>query len=174
MTLVDRLEKIGRLVLWLTLAATCVIIPLEYGKRQAAAQREVSAAEKAQQALKAQLEELQEAAAADSDEGPERITLESVGPAMRRLDEDRAQALIWFTNVSARAGIICIVGKAANPSAARSAVSLPACRALAPYESNVNMTVQFAGSDLASACKGGDCQVGFVDAKDSPNTRDVD
>src|SRR5688500_8037618 len=102
MTLVDRLEKIGRLVLWLTLAATCVIIPLEYGKRQAAAQREATAAEQAQEALRAQLEELKRAAAEKREQGPERITLESIGPFMHVLDEERSRADIWFTNVSPR------------------------------------------------------------------------
>jgi hypothetical protein len=171
MGLVDRLEKIGRLVLWLTLAATCVIIPLEYTKRQAAAQREVSAAQAKQDALAAQLEEMR-AAAAKRASGPERITLASVGPFMHVLNEERARAEIWFTNVSPRAGVICLIAKAQNDASGSHTASLPVCRAVAPYESSINMTFMLAGNSVDSICKNG-CTLSFVDAKDSPNTSDV-
>jgi hypothetical protein len=156
---IDRLEKAGRLVLWLTLASAVVLVPLAYiNLRQAAqAQQEESARQLAAAAAKA------------AEKPPEdgRLRLSSMGPWMSLLSETRASGGVWFSNVSPRSGIVCVVGVATNPSTKVISESLASCKHVPPYASNVEIEMMFAGADLAAACKGATCRLTVRDVSDA-------
>ena len=141
---IDRFEKIGRLVLWLTLASTVVIAPIEYIKQKRAEEQMQEAARKEFVAA--------ERAAKDKAAKSERISLRSMGLIMRALSVPNASGHVWFTNVSSRTGVVCINGTATNPTTKASTDSLGACVPVGPYASQVEMKVMFAGGELAALC----------------------
>ena len=74
--LLDRIEKLGRIVLWLAISSACVLAPITYLKLQSAA------AEMAEASRKADAEEAAKKAQADLDERSgktQRLTLASIG-----------------------------------------------------------------------------------------------
>src|SRR4051812_27675381 len=135
MHVIDRLEKIGRLILWLCLAGCTVAVPvgLHIQTRQAAdlAERTRLDVERAT----AQAEKVKNAA-------PVRLTLESMGLVMRAADNSHT-GFVWFTNVSPRSGVVCIQGTATNSRTKESAHSLPACQEVGPYASAMSMKLMF-------------------------------
>jgi hypothetical protein len=86
------------------------------------------------------------------------------GPQLMLLDGSTGR--LWFTNVSSRAGVVCVVGIATNPTTKTSTESLPACRSITAYATNVEITVMFAGGDLRSVCQGVSCSLRFEDVPD--------
>jgi hypothetical protein len=157
---IERLEKLGRSVLWLVLAATIVIVPIEYIKTR-----------RAETALQDTIrkEELQrvtaEKAEKEKAERPERLPLSTVEPSLMALDGSTGK--LWFTNVSNRRGFLCVVGVATNPSSKQSTESIAGCKPVTPYASNMELPVIFAGADLRFICKDATCSLSFKDAPEA-------
>ena len=140
----DRFEKGARGLLWLALTCVCVLVPVGY-LRQAAA--EAAAPDPRIAELQAKLGAALDAAAAKE---PMRFRGSS-GISLSGIDHDKRTGEVWFTNVSARSGFSCLQGIATNQETAKTAVSMPACVAVAPY-SSVQVSMQFAGRELADVC----------------------
>ena len=155
---IDRFEKVGRLVLWLTLASTVVILPLEYIKQKRSESQLQEAARKEALALEKELK----AKAEKSD----RLPLAGMFPLMRALNTANASGYVWFTNVSPRAGVVCVTGLATNPTTKQVASSLPACISVLPYASGVELKLMFAGGELRDTCKNVDCAFSVTDTPD--------
>jgi len=153
---IDRSEKVGRLILWLVLAAAVLLVPIEYIKqrRVEAALRETVRKEEVQR----------EKAEKEKAERSERLPFDSFKPALRLLDN--ATGRLWFSNVSSRTGVVCVAGVATNPTTRMSTESLPACKVVTPYASNIELAVMFAGGDLRVICKDVTCDLAFKEVGD--------
>ena len=143
MNLVDRLEKLGRLILWLSLAVFAVMVPiaLRAQERQTAMVAERVHADAERVRLDAEKEKAASLA---------RLPIESMGAAFSGLDGRSAS--VWFSNVSTRAGFVCLHAKATNPNTKAVVTSLPTCQEIHPYASNVNVKMMFAGGDFDPVC----------------------
>jgi hypothetical protein len=161
---IDRLEKAARLVLWLTLASAVVLVPLAYINVRQAAEREREEATR-------RAEELARRATEPPKES--RLLLSSTGLSMRALDEDTATGRVYFSNVSPRSGVVCVAGTATNPATNKATASLPACKAVSAYATNVVIEMMFAGGDLQSVCKGVSCAFSIKDVPDAAASPDV-
>ncbi|MES1184507.1 MAG: DUF4339 domain-containing protein [Myxococcales bacterium] len=158
---IDRGEKIARLLLWLTLAAATLIVPIEYIK-QRRFEADVRDSVRREDAARAQREKA--AAEAAKAQAEKSIRMSLSGPELMLLDGSTGR--LWFTNVSSRAGVICVVGIATNPTTKASAESLPACKAITAYATNVEIAVMFAGGELRAVCQGVACSLRFQDVPD--------
>jgi hypothetical protein len=87
-----------------------------------------------------------------------------MGMFLQALDQSDAEGRVYFTNVSDREGVLCLVGTAINPDTQRTSASIPACEHVNPYAS-VSMKLKFAGGDLFEMCKGVKCRMTVEDAK---------
>lgn len=154
----DRIEKLGRMVLWLSLASAVVLVPIAYIRQRGVESELAEAARKEQQALATKAKE--------DAERSDRLSLASMGSFFTALNESAATGSAWFSNVSARSGIVCITGIAKSPSRNMTIESLPACKQIQPYATNVDMHVMFAGGDLAALCKGATCTFSVKEAPD--------
>jgi hypothetical protein len=155
--MVDLLEKLGRLVLWLALASACVLAPITYIRLQRE-ERTLQESERKEVEAREKAEKERELA-----EKHPRLSLKSMGMYMGSLQASDAQGRFWFTNVSPRSGALCVVGVATNPNSRSISTSLPACEQVGPY-SSVMIKAMFAGSDLNSVCKGVTCEFGAQEA----------
>jgi hypothetical protein len=165
--LIDRIEKIARLLLWLALSSAVVILPIAYiGHKAEETKAEVALAEQKGAVKKAEekLEEIDKAKKNKSN----RIALASVGTFLSGISYTKADGSLMFTNVSARTGVMCIVGIAQNPETNEKAESIPACVEVTPYASAVHTTVEFAGNDLTNACPKSNCRLTFREATEVP------
>jgi hypothetical protein len=133
---IERAEKVGRLVLWLVLSVTIVLVSL--GK----------------------FESLQKSVS----DKTLRIPFESFGNGLTSLNVENATGQLWFTNLSPRSGQVCVVGEAANAATHAVTLSLPACAEVAPYASAVHVTLLFPAHQLADDCKTGGCNFRVRDA----------
>jgi hypothetical protein len=161
---IDRLEKVGRLVLWLTLASAVVLVPLGYINLRQAAEREREEATR-------RIGELERQAATPPKES--RLLLASMGLSMRALDQDDSTGRVYFSNVSPRSGVVCVGGTATNPTTNKTTSSLPACKPAAAYATNVVIEVMFAGGDLNAVCKGVSCAFSIKDVPDATAVADA-
>jgi hypothetical protein len=161
--MIDRVEKIARVVLWLALSSAVVILPIAYlGHKADEARADVALTEQ-KDALKkaeAKLDELDKA----KKNKPNRITLASVGTFLSGISYAKADGSLMFTNVSSRMGVMCVVGIAQNPGTNEKAESIPTCVEVTPYASDVHTTVQFAGGDLTNTCPKSNCLLTFREA----------
>lgn len=158
---IDRIEKVGRLLLWLTLASAVVLVPITYIKQAQVAE----AARKEEQAFARKASEA--AAKAAEDKKPVRLTLASMGAIIRSLDTSRAKGAVWFSNVSARAGFVCVMGVMTNQTTKASTESLPACKSVDAYASTVDIPLMFANGDVDATCRGGTCELSLKEAPES-------
>lgn len=152
----DRIEKVGRLVLWLSMASAVVLVPVTYARMRA---------EEAQRAEQARLE-AERTAKEGAKEG--RLTLQSMGngPVLRLLRESAATGSVWFSNVSDRSGIVCLAGVVYNTATKGTSESLPTCKQVPAYASNVEIDFMFAGAELGPLCKVGSCVMSVKDVPD--------
>jgi hypothetical protein len=150
----DRIEKVGRFVLWLSLASAVVLMPLTYinFKRSAELQQEESAREAARKASEPPKDN--------------RLRLDSMGSIMTALNVPAATGRVWFSNVSSRTGIVCIVGTATNPNTNMTTDSLPSCKQISSYATGVEMQMMFADRDVAEICKATSCRLSIKDVPD--------
>jgi uncharacterized membrane protein len=158
---IDRVEKIGRLMLWLALAAAVVILPIEYVNHKREATKE-------EQELKDEAKKAEERADAlekAKAENP-RITLASLGGFLSGINYTKAEGGLFFTNVSQRTGVLCVVGVAQDPATKETAESIAGCEAVTPYAS-AHLSVDFAGGDLSNTCPKSNCLVTFKEAQES-------
>lgn len=151
----DRLERLGRLALWLSLASAVVLVPIIYGRMRA---EEAQKAELARQ-------DAERLAKEGAKEG--RLTLQSMGPVMRALNTLGANGRVWFSNVSDGSGVVCVVGIVTNPTTKATTESLATCKQVSPYASNVELQVEFAGGELEPLCKGVTCSLSLRDVPDA-------
>jgi hypothetical protein len=159
MATIDQFEKGGRFALWVVLAATVALVPIGAFKLA------MNSARTAEQIrLDAIAQAAKEKAAKDAESKPARLMFSSLGPAMRALDE--SLGLVWFSNASPRAGVVCVYGVASRGS--QSTTSLPTCKAVEPYETNVKLSVMFAGATMKEMCPGGSCELTIKDVPAEP------
>ena len=164
---IDRIEKIGRVILWLSIASACVIAPIEYVRLHKTEAELREAARKADEELKAA--EKAEKAAHES----HRLAFASMGVDGRYLaalvpSAPGDQGSLWFTNVSPRTGFLCVYALATSRSTKRWSTSIPSCASIAPYASTVHLSLMFAGGELLDVCpKQGDCDMVIRDAPDA-------
>ncbi|HSQ68378.1 MAG TPA: hypothetical protein VLM85_34450 [Polyangiaceae bacterium] len=159
---IDRTEKIGRFLLWLALAAAVVIVPIEYvGHKREQSKAEADLQEAVKKA-EAKADELEKAK-----ERTPRITLASVGTVLSGISYSKAQGSLLFTNVSSRAGVLCIVAVAHNPETKETSESIPACQEVGAYASAVHVVAEFASNDLANTCPRSNCLLTFKEAPEA-------
>jgi hypothetical protein len=151
---IESFERLGRLILWLTIASVCVLVPIEYVKQHTREGELRDEAKKAQD----RADELTKEMAAK----PGRLPLETMGMYLSSISNSSGN--IWFTNVSPNAGTICAIGIATNASTHRSSESLPSCLEVAAYASDVHMAFMFAGAELSQVCPESSCQLAIKEA----------
>ena len=142
MTRIDKLEKLARALLWLSLAVSAIFVARGHASKLQHDTRAQTALRTAEQKL---------AAASAQAKKPVRLGLDSLRPVMSGLVAGQATGKLWFTNVSPRAGIVCVRGHAVNEKTNRSVKSLAACAPVAAYAS-VTMELRFAGRELDPIC----------------------
>jgi hypothetical protein len=155
---VDHVEKIGRFVLWISIAIVFALVPLTLYNR------DKQAAKDAEQARAEHEREKAELARAKAEEREAKkasvLPLQSMGSFMRLLDGNTG--LVWFSNVSPNDGVVCMKGIASSNG--RSTTSLATCRHVDAYETNIKMSVMFAGADIKALCSPAPCDFAAVDA----------
>jgi hypothetical protein len=80
------------------------------------------------------------------------------------------QGQIVFTNVSSRSGFLCVVGVARNRATGKSTSSIPACKAVSPYDSTVALSMMFAGGEMGTVCPNSSCD---LEVRDAPQAAEV-
>jgi hypothetical protein len=163
MQMIDRLEKVGRLILWLVISAVLVIgfavVPLQLVRLSSAEASLREDLEQARAKLDETLEEMEQPKST-------RLPLASMGPYISGLNHRDAAGKVWFTNVSPRSGVVCLQGVATNDETGERSTSLSSCSQVDPYAS-VSMQVMFAGGDLQSVCpRGGGCTFSVAEVDD--------
>lgn len=142
--MIDRLEKLGRLVLWVVISVVLVIgfavVPLQLVEHS-----------KAEAELRDELREASEELEELSNPTIERLSLNTMAPYLSGLDYRDSTGMVTFTNVSPREGVVCAEGVATHEETGESTTSLPSCARVEPY-ATVRMEMAFAGSDLARVC----------------------
>jgi hypothetical protein len=164
--MIDRIEKIARLVLWLALSSAVVILPIAYISHKAEETKAEVALAEVKDAVKkaeAKAEELEK----EKKNKSNRITLASMGTFLSWISYAKAEGNLVFTNVSARAGVICVVGMAQNVETNEKAESIPACQEVGPYASTVHVPLAFAGGDITGTCPKSNCKLTFREAPEA-------
>jgi hypothetical protein len=156
---IDHLEKLGRLLLWLTIVSAFVIVSLGYAKHDRAEGELRIALQKAKDQL----------ADAMKPKPIERLEITSMGTFLYGLNQATGIGHVTFTNVSPRSGILCVYGRAKNPATARGINSLPACQQVQPYASLVDMKLLFASGDVDSICGRTKCEIDIADEPTGDN-----
>jgi hypothetical protein len=167
---VDRIEKVGRGVLWLAMASACILAPVEYVRLHTAEAEAKEAARKAEAQAKADAEKAEKEEKAAHE--PHRLSLASMGSVIRGLALTAAgeQGSVWVTNVSPRHGFLCVVETVTNRATKKTTSSIPSCTSIAAY-STVHVSLMFASTEFADVCpKLADCDVSVDDA---PEGKDV-
>jgi hypothetical protein len=165
MVWIDRVEKLSRVILWLSIASACVLAPITYMRNRRTEAEERDAARRADEAAKAAVERADKAA-----HEPHRLAIASMGVYMSSLvpGAPGGQGNIWFTNVSSRTGFLCVYGVATNRGTKQTSRSIAACADVHAYASTEHLSLMFAGGELSGVCpKQGDCDLAFVDAPEA-------
>jgi hypothetical protein len=152
---IDRFEKLGRLVLWLSLSVLLVGFPVSYAN-----QRRGEA--ELHEALKRAEAKLAEAA---KPRPVERLRLSSMGNYMYGLNQATGVGHITFSNASPRSGVVCALGWAKNAASGKRVASLPVCQRMEAYASLADLKIVFAGGDLDAVCGKAKCE---LDVEDLP------
>lgn len=160
---IDRIEKVGRVVLWLAIASAFVIVPVSYISQKRAETKTEAELHEAVKNAEARAEALEK----EKDKKPNRLTLASMGAYVYGINYSLAQGNLTFTNVSPRTGVLCVIGEAQEPDLSmKTSQSIPACAEVGEYKT-VHLPVQFAGGDLTAACPKANCKVTFKEAPES-------
>lgn len=161
-TALDRVEKAGRVLLWLSIASACVIVPVAYiSQRNAEKRAETKAEADLQEAVK---RAETRAAELEKKSASRRVSFAAVETSyLSAIGYSNAQANLWFTNVSSRGGVVCLVATAREADSAKSTDSLPACQEVTPY-AGVHMTLMFANGELTASCPHSNCSLTFNEA----------
>jgi len=159
---IEKIERGARVLLWLALAAAVVIVPVEYVSHK---RDETRAEEDLRDAVKkaeAKADDLEKAKTTKP-----RIALASLGTFLSGINYTKAQGNLFFTNVSMRSGVLCVIGVAQNPESKETAESLAACQELTPYASAVHVAAEFGASDLTNTCPKSNCLLTFREAPEA-------
>lgn len=148
--LIDQLEKLGRLLMWVVISGVLVVAFAVVPLRMVEQDDEANAL---RAAVRAAEKQLQDALDAKEEARPKRIPLKGMGTYLSALDESSARGHFWFSNVSPRKGSVCVKGVATNLSG-ESTDSLPTCTMVGPY-STANIEMMFAGGWISKNCEGG-------------------
>jgi hypothetical protein len=161
--MVDRLEKVARLVLWLAIAATFVIVPLEYVR---AKRSQSKAEEDLQEAVKKAEAKTVELETREKERKSHRISLASMGTYLSGIDYSKTTGNVWATNVSPRSGTLCLIGQAADPDVTtKTSESIPACTEVSAY-ATVHVSLGF-GGDLSNTCPRSNCRLTLREAPEA-------
>ncbi len=155
---IDRFEKFGRLLLWLTIASVLLALSLAHAKQR----RGEAELREALQKANAQLAE------ALKPKRPARLMFSSMGPVLYGLNQATATGHLSITNVSTRAGVVCVFGMAKNPETQKTTESMPACHEVGAYASAIRIAVEFASGDLANVCGKTKCELEIRDVPQTP------
>lgn len=151
----DRVEKVARSALWLAIASACVIVPVAYVKHR-----------RAEAELREELRDAAARLAEASKEKPPKtapvLKLAAMGRTLSALA--KTEGHVVFTNASPRAGVLCVVGIATNPTTQATVTSLAACHEVGAYASAVHMTVLFSSHEVEETCAKAACTLTFKDA----------
>ena len=153
---IDRLEKLGRLLLWLSLVLVLLGVPISYARQHRTESELRESLRKAEEKL----------AEALKPKKPEKLSIASM-QAIRSFDQQAARGEVFFTNVSSRSGMLCIVGEARNPNTKEQSPSLAVCHEVQPYESVVHLNLMFAGGSLAQVCGKDRCDMHIEDVPEN-------
>jgi len=156
--MLDNIEKLLRCVLWLAIASVLVLAPLSYIHMREA---EVAVADSLRKA-KDDAEHNTESAKS------RRMSIGALGTFMTGLDLNQQEGHVTVTNVSPRAGILCLYGIARVRASVASSTSIPACRFIEPYASNEHLSVTFP-HDVADLCSKASCD---FEVRDAPENKD--
>lgn len=156
MAQIEKVERVVRIILWLALAGLAVAIPLHLRSQAQEAKRLTDEATAAAAKAKAELAKKEKEEA----EKPLRLPAASMGQSLRMLDN--AVGVLWFSNASPRAGVVCVVGTASKGD--KQTQSLPACQKVGPYDTNVKVAMMFAGASIHDICPNDDCKFMIEDA----------
>lgn len=154
--LIDKLEKAGRFVLWMTITVA-VVLGIVGAKRWSDETKAV------QVELAAAKEELRKAL---EPRAPERLPPKGMGTYHSLLNPMTGIGHGFFTNVSPRSGHICLQGVLQHPDGQRVVTSLPACAVVNPYAS-FKIEASFLLSQIEELCgkdNRANCGVSFIDA----------
>lgn len=158
---IELVEKGARALLWLALAAAVLIAALAYDDQ-------VQLQEAGAQAARRAAEAKAKSAAVPSDQ-PVRLHIDSLRPVMSGLVVPQSIGKLWFTNASARSGVVCVRGHAVNEKTNQSVRSLSACARVEPYASAVTLELRFAGRELDPICPDANaCRLAIEEAPDPP------
>lgn len=158
----EKIERVARTILWLVLAVAIVVIPLGILNSKSEVDPEK---ETMKEALKVAEDKIAELLAPKE---PERFPVKNVGIYLSGLDHRTAVGAMTFTNTTSKSGFLCLKGVTINPSAGKKSESIPNCRKIDPYESNIKIQFPFAGQELKNVCpKEEDCRFS-VSAIDGP------
>lgn len=159
---IDRAEKLGRMVLWLSMASVFVLVPVGLARQHDASESRLAALHASQEKAEAQA---REAAATAAAKLPARMQLSGFGAVLTMLTTSKAEGLVAFTNVSRRSGVVCVEGTATHRDTKRTASSLASCKEVGPY-SSVTIELTFAGTQLKDVCGDDACKLTVEDVPD--------
>jgi len=162
--IVDRIEKGARAALWLTLAFTFLGVPVSYWRSQ---RGEAAFREERDRAEAKFRDELAKERALHAPQPTAVLPIASFGSALSVLNHAKAEGHTWFSNVSARSGVVCLEGVATNPTTQRSTTSLASCASVAAYASDVHVGFMFGGRNLEEICPKATCDFSVKDASES-------
>lgn len=164
MRVIDRIEKVGRALLWLSIASAFIVAPVEYVRLHAAEAEALDALRRTEEQAKAEAEKAERVEKAAHD--PQRMAFASMGGYMSALVPSATgeQGKLWLTNVSPRRGVLCVYGVATSRATKRTSTSMPTCVSIADYAA-AHLSLMFAGGELLDVCpKQGDCDMTIHDA----------
>lgn len=161
----EKVERIARTALWITLALVFVAIPIGVAKSQS---NESAARAEAKAELKKAEDKIAELT---KPKDPELFPAKDMGMFLSGLRYSAAEGLITFTNATPKGGMLCLKGVAKNVKSGAVSESIATCKEIKPYDSNVRLVFSFASGDLHKVCaQEGDCDfnVASVVAKNEP------
>ncbi len=160
MNLIDRLEKVGRLVLWLCLSACLVLVPVGLYAQE---KQTALAADRAHaDAERLRLDAERDAATKQKESERGLVSIHALGGVLQGLDGH--MGAVWFSNISPTPGVVCVRATMTNAKTGQVERSLPGCLEVAPYASNAMLKLMFAGGSLDEACpQAGACKLTIDD-----------
>ena len=146
----DKLEKITRSLLWSALSVAFIGIPFAMASQFDKQKSLNEAVKKAEENLAAEREKKAE---------PVRWPFDiSKQMQLSGIDLKENRGYFYFTNISPKAGVICLAGIATNTETNESTESLASCQDIKAY-SSVEVIFTFASNNLKAVCGEGVCRL---------------
>jgi hypothetical protein len=156
--MIEHVERVARTALWIALTLATVAVPVGMARSQFAEAE--ARAKLAEDKTVAELKNARDKIAELSKpRDPDLFPMSYVGTYLGWLVNGTSEGFMLFTNTSARTGVLCLKGVATNTKTGAISESIPACREIKPFDSNVRLDFKFAGGDLHKTCpQDGDCR----------------